>query len=64
MKDVYQTIVPLVDSSRDNSYVGPEIDMVFHSACGDIGKLIAATNSFLDAVRNETNVLTLSRGIG
>jgi DNA-binding SARP family transcriptional activator/tetratricopeptide (TPR) repeat protein len=63
MKEVYQTIIPLVDSSSANSYVRPEIDMVFHSACGDIGKLIVATKAFLGAVRNETNLLTLSRGL-
>jgi tetratricopeptide (TPR) repeat protein len=63
MKEVYETIVPLVDSSRSKSYVGLEIDMVFHSTCGDMGKLVAATRAFLAAVRNETNALTLSRGL-
>jgi DNA-binding SARP family transcriptional activator/tetratricopeptide (TPR) repeat protein len=63
MEEVYQTIVPLLDSSRANSCVRSEIDMVFHSACGDVGKLIAATKAFLLAVRNETNLLTLSRGL-
>jgi tetratricopeptide (TPR) repeat protein len=63
MKDIYQTIVPLVDASRSDSYVGLEIEMVFHSACGDIGRLVAATNAFLAAVRNEKNALTLSRGL-
>jgi tetratricopeptide (TPR) repeat protein len=37
--------------------------MVFHSACGDIGKLITATKAFLEVVRNETNQLTFSRGL-
>jgi ATP/maltotriose-dependent transcriptional regulator MalT len=63
MEQVYQTIVPLVDPSQGNSYVRPEIDMVFHSACGDMGKLISATKAFLDAVRNESNPLTFSRGV-
>jgi DNA-binding SARP family transcriptional activator/tetratricopeptide (TPR) repeat protein len=63
MEEVYKTIVPLVGSSRGCSCVGPEIDMVFHSACGDIGKLTAATRAFVDAVRNETNLLTFSRGL-
>jgi len=63
MEEVYQTIIPLMDSSRGNSHIGPEIEMVFHSACGDIGKLITATRAFLEAVRNETNLLTFSRGL-
>jgi tetratricopeptide (TPR) repeat protein len=63
MRDVYRTIVPLVDSLKANSSVRPEIDMVFHSACGDIGKLIFATKEFLDAIRSETNPLTFSRGV-
>jgi tetratricopeptide (TPR) repeat protein len=63
MKEVYRTIVPLTDFLRDNASVRPEIDMVFHSACGDIGKLIFATKEFLEAIRNETNPLTFSRGV-
>jgi ATP/maltotriose-dependent transcriptional regulator MalT len=63
MEEVYQTIIPLVDSLAGNSCIGPEIDMVFHSACGDIGKLIAATRAFVDALRNETNLLIFSRGV-
>jgi tetratricopeptide (TPR) repeat protein len=63
MEKVYRTIVPLVDASKANSCVRPEIDMVFHSACGDIGRLITATRAFLDAVRTETNPLTFSRGV-
>jgi len=63
MREVYRTIVPLADSLQDNACVRSEIDMVFHSACGDIGKLIFATKEFLDAIRNETNPLTFSRGV-
>ncbi|HEY8833586.1 MAG TPA: AAA family ATPase, partial [Gemmatimonadaceae bacterium] len=63
MEEVYQTIVPLVDSPRGNSSLRPEIDMVFHSACGDVGKLIAATKAFIEVVRRETNELTFSRGL-
>ena len=63
MGEVYGTIVPLADTLEDNAWIRPEIDMVFHSACGDIGKLIFATKEFLDAIRNETNPLTFSRGV-
>jgi tetratricopeptide (TPR) repeat protein len=48
---------------EDSPCIGPEIDMVFHSACGDIGKLKDATKAFLAAVQNEKNPLTFSRGV-
>jgi hypothetical protein len=63
MEEVYQTIVPLADSSRASAWVRPEIDMVFHSACGDLGKISYATKQFVDAIRTETNPLTFSRGL-
>jgi DNA-binding SARP family transcriptional activator/tetratricopeptide (TPR) repeat protein len=64
IEEVYQTLAPLADSLHDSSRVRAEIDMIFHSICGDIGKLSAIAKAFLDAVRGETNPLTFSRAMG
>lgn len=64
VEEVYQTLVPLAASLNDPSRVRAEIDLIFHSTCGDIDKLSSVAKAFLDAVGSETNPLTFSRAIG
>jgi len=64
VEKVYQTVVPLAASLNEPSRVRAEIDLIFHSTCGDIDKLSSVAKAFLDAVANETNPLTFSRAIG
>lgn len=63
MGELYWTIVPLLNDS-----VPPvtrfEIDMIFHSVCGDVDKAAQATRQFLETVRSEQNLSTFSRALG
>ena len=63
MEAVYETILPLSDGSMASQCVRFEIDMVFHSACGDMGRIAYATKQFLEAARRETNPLSFSRAL-
>jgi tetratricopeptide (TPR) repeat protein len=64
VKEVYQTLVPITASLNDSSRVRAEIDMIFHSTCGDIDKLSSVAKAFLEAVGSETNPLTFTRALG
>jgi hypothetical protein len=64
MKEVYRAIVPLLDEPRISPATRFEIEMIFHSVCGDSDQAAQATKQFLGVARAEKNPLTFSRAIG
>lgn len=64
MGELYKTIVPLLNDNAVPPATRSEIDMVFHSVCGDVDKAAQATERFLEVVRAEQNALTFSRALG
>jgi len=64
MKEIYQAITPLLSDPVVAPASRFEIDMVFHSVCGDVDQANEATKKFLDAARTDRNLLTLSRALG
>jgi DNA-binding SARP family transcriptional activator/tetratricopeptide (TPR) repeat protein len=64
MGELYRTIVPLLNDTAVPRATRSEIDMIFHSVCGDVDKAAQATEQFLEVVRAERNVLTFSRALG
>jgi len=64
MREIYGAIVPLLDEPRVAPATRCEIDMIFHSVCGDVDKAAQATKQFLGVARAERNPLTFSRAVG
>jgi len=64
MKQLYRTILPLFDDPIVRPASRFEIDMVFHSVCGDIERATEATAQFLESARADRNLLTFSRALG
>ena len=64
MKELYSAIVPLLNDSATPQTTRSEIDMIFHSVCGDVDMAAEATHRFLEIVRAEQNLLTFSRALG
>jgi ATP/maltotriose-dependent transcriptional regulator MalT len=64
MKKLYQTILPLFDNPMVPSASRFEVDMIFHSVCGDVEKATEATTQFLEVARADRNLLTFSRALG
>jgi tetratricopeptide (TPR) repeat protein len=64
MKQLYQTILPLLDDPIVPPTSRFEIDMVFHSVCGDVERATEATAQFLESARADRNLLTFSRALG
>jgi tetratricopeptide (TPR) repeat protein len=64
MKHLYRTILPLFDDPIVPPASRFEIDMVFHSVCGDVEKATEATARFLEVARADRNLLTFSRALG
>jgi tetratricopeptide (TPR) repeat protein len=64
MKHLYRTILPLFDDPIVPPASRFEIDMVFHSVCGDVEKATEATAQFLEVARADRNLLTFSRALG
>lgn len=64
MKQLYRTIHPLFDDPIVPPASRFEIDMVFHSVCGDVEKATEATARFLEVARADRNLLTFSRALG
>jgi len=64
MRQLYGTIRPLFGDPVVPQASRFEIDMVFHSVCGDVEKASEATNKFLEVARADCNLLTLSRALG
>ncbi|MDQ2937859.1 MAG: hypothetical protein M3R67_10160, partial [Acidobacteriota bacterium] len=64
MEELYRTIVPLLGDPAVPPASRFEIDMVFHSVCGDVGKAAQATKQFLEGARADHNLLTFSRALG
>lgn len=64
MKQLYRTIRPLFGDPVVPPASRFEIDMVFHSVCGDADKAAEATKQFLEVARADRNLLTFSRALG
>jgi DNA-binding SARP family transcriptional activator/tetratricopeptide (TPR) repeat protein len=64
MKQLYRTIRPLFDDPVVPPASRFEIDMVFHSVCGDVENATEATKHFLEVARADRNLLTFSRALG
>jgi DNA-binding SARP family transcriptional activator/tetratricopeptide (TPR) repeat protein len=64
MEELYRTILPLLSEPSVPRSSRFEIDMVFHSVCGDVDKAAQATRQFLEVARADHNLLTLSRALG
>jgi tetratricopeptide (TPR) repeat protein len=64
MKELYQAIRPLLGDPVVTPASRFEIDMVFHSVCGDVDEANEATKKFLEAARSDRNLLTFSRALG
>jgi DNA-binding SARP family transcriptional activator/tetratricopeptide (TPR) repeat protein len=64
MKEIYRAMVPLLDEPRVSPATRFEIDMIFHSVCGDVDRAAQATKQFLGVARAEKHPLTFSRAVG
>jgi DNA-binding SARP family transcriptional activator/tetratricopeptide (TPR) repeat protein len=64
MNQLYRTIRPLLGDPIVPPASRFEIDMVFHSVCGDVDKATEATKHFLEIARADRNLLTFSRALG
>ena len=51
LREIYQTIQPLLDDSHVSPAMRLEIDMIFHSMCGDADMAAEATRGFLEVAR-------------
>ena len=63
MGDLYRNLVGLFEAAETPPRVRYEIEMVFHSACGDVDKVATAAKLFVDAVRGTTDSFTFSRAV-
>jgi len=64
MQDLYTVIGPLLANSQIAPLTRFEVEMIYHSICGDIRTAEHATDRLLQATREERDALTLSRALG
>jgi len=63
MKELYQTILPLLNDSRVPPATRPQVDMIFHSICGDAHTAAEATEQFLEIARADQTLLTFASAL-
>ncbi len=63
MKELYETIRPLLNDSRVSPATRPEINMIFHSICGDAQTAAEATKQFLEIARADQTLSTFASAL-
>jgi tetratricopeptide (TPR) repeat protein len=64
MKELYQTLLPLLSDSRVSPATRLEIDMIYQCTCGDADSAEEATKQFLEAARADRTLLTFASALG
>lgn len=63
MRRLYSIVEPLLGAGHGDHMTQLEIEMVFHSICGDVERALDGLDSYLDVVRNQRTPLTVCRGL-